>query len=301
MLFGESLSVISWEGPSGRAGQSSARACWRRSNAVGHWWPSHRPPDSAAVNRQEKGGVLSGGLQRRRWGLWVLRDNVNHDLEIDQLGRRIARLMKVYFTSDLHLGHANIIKYSSRPGLDEQQQRLLEQGEPFEVDPGAVNRMDALLIDNINSIVGPRDRLWVLGDFCVGQRQPAQAASQYLNRLVCKDVHLVWGNHDRRSIAGLFASTQDLVRIRVDGQKIVLCHYAMAVWEGSHRGTWQLYGHSHANAESWLDEHMPGRRSIDVGVDNANRLLGQYRPWSFEEIRSFLEDKTGCSIDHHQG
>ena len=28
-------------------------------------------------------------------------------------------------------------------------------------------------------------------------------------------------------------------------QDIVLCHYAMRVWQKSHYGAWMLYGHSH--------------------------------------------------------
>jgi hypothetical protein len=31
------------------------------------------------------------------------------------------------------------------------------------------------------------------------------------------------------------------------GQPIVLCHYAMRVWNRSHHGAWHLYGHSRGN------------------------------------------------------
>lgn len=81
---------------------------------------------------------------------------------------------------------------------------------------------------------------------------------------------------------------------------IVLSHYVQAVWNQSHRGAWMLYGHSHASAESWLDAAMPGRRSIDVGVDNAYRVLGEYRPFSFDELNEILSGRPGCSIDHHK-
>ena len=43
-------------------------------------------------------------------------------------------------------------------------------------------------------------------------------------------------------------------------QVIVLCHYALRVWDRSHHGAWHLYGHSHGN--------LPSQgRSFDVGVD----------------------------------
>ena len=68
---------------------------------------------------------------------------------------------------------------------------------------------------------------------------------------------------------------------------------SVATWDGSHQGVWHLYGHSHAAAEPWADAHMAGRRSLDVGIDNAYRLLGEYRPWSFEEIRELLGPRPG--------
>lgn len=60
-----------------------------------------------------------------------------------------------------------------------------------------------------------------------------------------------------------------------------------------------LYGHSHSTAEEWLNQMMPNRRSIDVGVDNAYKLLGEYKPFSYEEIVNIMASKKGHSIDHH--
>lgn len=43
-------------------------------------------------------------------------------------------------------------------------------------------------------------------------------------------------------------------------QVIVLCHYALRVWDQSHYGAWHLYGHSHGN--------LPSQGlSFDVGID----------------------------------
>ncbi|WP_341433759.1 hypothetical protein, partial [Mesomycoplasma ovipneumoniae] len=46
---------------------------------------------------------------------------------------------------------------------------------------------------------------------------------------------------------------------------------------------------------------MPGRRAFDAGVDNAAKILGAYRPWTYDEIKKIMEQRTGCSIDHHTG
>ena len=36
---------------------------------------------------------------------------------------------------------------------------------------------------------------------------------------------------------------------------------------------------------------------MDVGVDNAFRILGEYRPFSFREIASIMESRPGFRID----
>jgi calcineurin-like phosphoesterase family protein len=204
--------------------------------------------------------------------------------------------MTVFFTADLHLGHGNIIKHTGRPFLSPDEQTSLAAGLLSKIAPASIARMNSALIDEINSVVGPNDTLWVLGDFTLDKLEEAQ---RFRDRIICRDLRLVWGNHDRGSIAPLFTETHDLVKVRVNGQKIVLCHYAMATWDGAHKGTWHLYGHSHANAEAWLDAAMPGRRSMDVGVDNIARLTGRFRPVSFEEIAEWIGSRDGHSIDHH--
>jgi hypothetical protein len=84
--------------------------------------------------------------------------------------------------------------------------------------------------------------------------------------------------------------------------KIVLNHYCMAIWNGSHKGVWHLYGHSHAGAEAWMDKHMPGRRAFDVGIDNAYKVLGEYRPWNLlDDIKPIMDTRSGFSMDHHRG
>lgn len=207
---------------------------------------------------------------------------------------------RVFFTSDTHFGHANIIKFCQRPFLAPAEQEVLDRTGNLHVSEEATEHMNAALIDAINALVDERDTLWHLGDWALGGTGGYQVACRgFRDRIRCRTVNIVWGNHDRKTIRDLFAQAEDQTMISVGGQKIVLSHYALAVWQDSHKGAWHLYGHSHSRAESWLDEHMPGRRALDVGVDNAARLLGGYRPWSFDELRAVLDVRPGCAIDHH--
>jgi calcineurin-like phosphoesterase family protein len=224
---------------------------------------------------------------------------------------------RIFFTSDTHFGHGNIIKYSNRPFLKDVDKRAREanggrwhdgnwKGEfasDWKISRDAVDMMNDVITDNINAMVGEDDTLWHLGDWAFAQRERYfDKCSFYRNRIRCKDVRIIWGNHDEpHLIDRLFRESHYLHQIHVDGfkQPIVLCHYAMATWDKSHRGSIQLYGHSHTSAEPWLNQHMPGRRSMDVGVDNAYKLLGAYRPFSLEEIMQIMDKRSGFSMDHH--
>lgn len=167
----------------------------------------------------------------------------------------------------------------------------------------AIDMMDDTIINNINSMVGENDILWHLGDFAFGHREDyTKKCEFYRNRIRCKNMNIIWGNHDQPNrIRYLFNGNYYLHTIPLPSESFdaVLCHYAMAVWDKSHRGSWQLYGHSHTSAEPWMDENMPGRRSIDVGVDNANKLFGSYRPFSLEELKVIMSNRDGFSMDHH--
>ena len=158
-----------------------------------------------------------------------------------------------WITSDHHFGHANIIKHCARPFA-------------------SVEEMDEKLILNWNERIGPRDTVYHLGDLIF---RSAKAPEVYLNRLNGR-IHLIRGNHDEKTIkdcAYRFASIRDMLVYRIAHRKIILCHYAFRLWEGSHLGTWHLYGHAHGNLPSF-------GLSFDVGVD-----CHDFLPWSWDEIK----------------
>ena len=222
---------------------------------------------------------------------------------------------RVFFTADTHLGHGNIIKYCSRPFLMDADKKALEdnggtwhngewkgsRSSPWRITREAVELMDDTIINNINEMVEEDDILWHLGDFAFGHGDAyIRNCENYRRRIRCKNVNIIWGNHDESYlIHHLFNKNHDLKLIDVSGTKIVLCHYALAVWEKSYRGNWQLYGHSHTTAEPWLDKMMPGRRSLDVGVDNAYLMFGKFRPFSFEELQKLFSKREGFSKERN--
>jgi calcineurin-like phosphoesterase family protein len=218
-----------------------------------------------------------------------------------------------FFTSDTHFGHGNIMKYCHRTDwLNPSERAALEyEDQSLKVSRNSIEAMNKGLIDSINNIVGPDDVLWFLGDWCFGHKNSYMGdAWEYRKRINCKRVHLFWGNHDNPGLEDIFTSHHMQAIVSIDpitgdyyiaqnghkpgaGYKFHMNHAAPAIWDGSHKGNFGLYGHSHAAAEEALDKAMPGRRSLDVGVDNAKRLLGEYRPFWLHEVVNLLSPRTG--------
>ena len=162
--------------------------------------------------------------------------------------------------------------------------------------------MNECLIDEWNQIVVKGDLVYHLGDLSFSTDLDE-------NRKILQALEgqkfLVLGNHDRKrkihQLVDQFEWIGDIKKLRIpwedDYIRIALSHYPMTTWDGSITGSWQLYGHCHNTVESWMDEHMPGRLSLDVGVDNAKKLLGSYRPFSVEDILTIFKDRKGYSAD----
>lgn len=167
----------------------------------------------------------------------------------------------IFFTSDLHFGHANIIRYCNRPF-------------------SSIEEMNEQLIQNWNSTVQPNDTIYILGDvfFC-----PVDEAVEILTRLngIKK---LVLGNHDKiirnQTILKTFFSAilPDLHEDKIDGINVVMCHYPLLTWNRAHHGSFMLHGHCHNNIP------FDGKsRRMDVGVDAQG-----YMPVSWSQIKDQL-------------
>lgn len=174
----------------------------------------------------------------------------------------------IFFTADHHFGHANIIKFSERP---------------FQ----SLEEMNEELIKRWNEKISPQDVVYHLGDVSLGKPDFTKGVLDQLNG----KIFLIKGNHEGSALTHTkrFEWIKDYHELRVEDadnsngyQKIILCHYAMRTWNGSHRGTWQLYGHSHGTLPD-----DPNLLSIDVGVD----CHGFY-PITYDEVKLIMKNKT---------
>ena len=163
---------------------------------------------------------------------------------------------KVFFTSDTHFYHGNIIRFCNRPFKD-------------------VEMMNETIISNWNDTVGQDDIVFHLGDFCLGG---SAEWTKILDRLNGK-IYLIMGNHDLK------------MHIEVGKQRIYLNHYPFLCFDGGYKDVWQLFGHVHTRKNNTgidaarLQYLYPTQ--YDVGVDNNNFI-----PVSFEQVKRRIEKQV---------
>lgn len=168
----------------------------------------------------------------------------------------------IWFTSDSHFSHKNILQYDNRPF-------------------NCIREHDETLIQNWNNVVKPEDTIYHLGDVAFG-------SSGYIHSILARlngHKHLLWGNHDRRTLKGhllnYFESKNNYLELKIDKQLIILCHYSFEVWNKKSHNSYHLFGHSHNKLKV-----LPGVLKYDVGVVGNN-----YTPVSYDTIKQIMNEK----------
>ena len=198
---------------------------------------------------------------------------------------------KIFITSDNHYGHQNICRGVTN-WRTQDGKIPIDSTRDFET----IDQMNQRLVDGINNMVGQDDTLIMLGDVSFGG---FENIGIFLDRLVCKNIHLILGNHDthiannKGNIQSRFLSTQHYLEVKLNDRNFVLCHYPLQSWHGLNKGVIHLHGHSHLGRETKFGN---GKR-MDVGVDG-NGL----NPYSIYEIIKIMDKRpVGSDMlgDHH--
>jgi len=197
----------------------------------------------------------------------------------------------VWITSDTHYHHKNICRGVTNWRTQEGDIPVSSTRDFKDLD-----EMNSIIVNNINSKVGPNDTLIHLGDVAFGGYE---RIGQFLDRLVCKDIHLVLGNHDQNIIKNIediqsrFLSIQNYLEANICGVNFVLFHYPLQSWNNLNKGVIHLHGHSHLSAQNkWGN----GKR-LDVGMDGNSMY-----PYKITEIVHMMDRrKIGSDLinDHH--
>lgn len=210
---------------------------------------------------------------------------------MDKLNITLTPTQKIFFSSDQHFGHRNVLRFCGRPYRDEKE-------------------MGQALIDNWNSVVTNDDIVVSMGDFF--WFNDSHSIKKCIDKLNGKEIYLVLGNHDKREsfrrvtderfhivdgITHIFLRCEDENRWYQKTFEIVCCHYPLMTWSHRDRGAINLFGHIHSG---WLrscddyDQNLPLWRGqqLDVGVDNQN-----FTPVSFEDVLAQLAQQYRDTIN----
>ena len=166
----------------------------------------------------------------------------------------------IYYISDLHFYHSNIIKLSNRP---------------FE----SIKGMNELLINNWNKTVTNSDIVYFLGDFSF-KCNPNQA-DKILEKLNGKK-YFIKGNHDKETWLnrikekGLIEDWFDYKDLDDNGRRVILFHYPIHSWNGLYRGSYHLYGHVHNNT---VDNQEWQKNRFNVSCEVLN-----YTPKTLDQL-----------------
>ncbi len=184
--------------------------------------------------------------------------------------------MTVWFTSDQHYFHKNIISHSKRPFSD-------------------VEEMNGVMIERYNSVIRVEDTCYMLGDFALDHRKIPQILPHLNGEKI-----LVSGNHDschpchhrwERYVRKYLEYGFSVVLERLYYEEFLLCHFPYAGRDSQHEGRypewrpeqeikkWLLHGHIHE-----LNHIDYERRQFNVGVD-----VNNFTPISLEQVRGICQ------------
>ena len=182
---------------------------------------------------------------------------------------------KMFFTSDTHFCHSNIIKYCKRPfaNIDENDEEIIRRWNEKVPEDGIV---------------------FHLGDVAFGDPERVDNILERLNGTI----YLVIGNHDWRRVVNnhkwRFEMMTQQINMKIGKRHIILNHYPMLAFSGAWRGedaTYQLFGHVHTSP--YTDEGLDQQRmkylftsQYDVGVDNNN-----FTPVSWKEVDQIINNQ----------
>jgi len=179
----------------------------------------------------------------------------------------------VFFSSDIHLSHRNILTYSNRPF-------------------SSIEEMDKAIYTNFHSVIKEGDTLWLLGDISFDKDVTKNFIESFLRRNI--EVNIVKGNHDKFTKAEFHALgcrvVENLCEVKWNKRKITLCHYLMGTYNHSHKNSWHLYGHTHIGM--FVEPRLKQGKKLNVNVEFHN-----YFPWSYDEVEQYM-NKAGDNWDY---
>lgn len=199
---------------------------------------------------------------------------------------------KVWFSSDFHLGHNKPFVWETRGHKSSDEHT-------------------SYVIDTVNKLVMPNDKLFYLGDLCLNTNEIK--FEEYISSINCQNIYMLWGNHNNpvqavynREVLKKYGEPLKVYPFRyknliflgdyqealIDGKIVIMMHYPINVWNFMKEGAYMLCGHSHYSFPVTQAESVEGT-ILDVGWD------GNLAPYCMSEIVRIMSKKQIKKVDHH--
>lgn len=191
---------------------------------------------------------------------------------------------RIYFMSDLHYNHENVIRHDSRPFMN-------------------VTEMNKYIIDELSKTT-PDDIIFDLGDMF--WKMPVDDIKGVLDRIPCKNIYKVVGNHDnyglyfdQAPLKSYFKFICDILDVHIEHQgvdyMVTMYHYPFVSWNHKPHGSIMIHGHCHGNIDQYNDTDYSLRVDVGFGSGLAKKCGSFLIP--FEDIIDHFNSKTG-GIDY---
>ena len=167
--------------------------------------------------------------------------------------------MKTFISSDLHLGHKNIIKFCKRPFSN-------------------VREMNKTIISNWNNMVSRNDKVYYLGDLCFSFLGLSNDTNYWLNKLN-GDITFIKGNNDRifhNFINNGYGTYKDISFFLTHNPKDVPNKW----------NDWIIHGHYHNHHMNNYPFFNRNRKRINVSIELTN-----YKPVNIKTIYNMIKNE----------
>lgn len=162
----------------------------------------------------------------------------------------------IWFISDTHFGHANIIKFTNDDGT------LIR---PF----ASVQEMDEKIIHEWNSVIKPDDKVYHLGDVSFGQKSTYDKIMARLHG----QKRLIVGNHDEVVKFQMWRHFEKILLWRIFKEFNFVCSHIPMPKESFRYVEYNVHGHIHQHKS-------PHAYHVNVCVEHTG-----YKPVHIEDIR----------------
>ena len=173
----------------------------------------------------------------------------------------------VFLYSDPHFSHMGVCKFLRNDGVTKLR--------PW----NTAEEMDEELIKRFNETVKVTDKCYFLGDVAINRK-----GLQVLNRLNCKNLVLIKGNHDIFNLADYTPYFRDIRAYHIMNG-LILSHIPIHP-ESLGRFGAQIHGHLHSN-------RVMKNGIIDVRYQNVCVEMTDFAPILFEDVLKRITEEGG--------